>query len=130
MLIDNDEMLLKDPLSIAMRYMSTISDEQHKKNIWKAQIRILFPKLEEYRLSLICEYSDNIAIPAGYKHQYGEDVESITDLEFSDLIHLYNDNYFQCSSKIIKILKEYKEVRNCLAHGTMCSFDKIAFLLE
>ena len=92
------------------------------RRIWKAQISVIFPFLEQCRRSII-ESANGTLHPPGKieRNGYTRFVESVEDLEFSDL-HEQLRAFHHHDSRELTMLRELRSIRNDLAH--MKSIDK------
>lgn len=100
-----------------------------KTALWQAQIKVLFPVLEQYRLGLISKYKDTIKInlcnsPTGtYK------TENPYELEIGELYHLCR-SYHILQRNEFDMLSQIRDTRNCLAHWDILSFEEIKKILK
>lgn len=99
--------------------------------VWQAQLKILFPSIERYRVYLIQKMSkqikDKLQFP--YKTNFG-DLDSPEELELKDLTYaIGNGRLLMDDSKEYNRLERFREYRNSLAHGKPLSFEDVKFLL-
>lgn len=100
--------------------------------VWQAQLKILFPSIERYRVYLIEKLSkqinDKLQFP--YKSNFG-DIDSPEELELKDLTYaIGNGRLLMDDSKEYNRLERFREYRNSLAHGKPLSFEDVKFLLS
>lgn len=98
--------------------------ERVRMAVWEAQIKLVFPKIENFRADLIRKYESKISRFLPIKSSNNDIVDKATDLEIGQL-------YFICrSQKIIdlpefEMLKKMRDVRNTLAHWEALSYDQL-----
>ena len=96
-----------------------------KKALWKAQVKVLFPIIEQYRSRFISENAD---ILKGYKLNIYK-TYSIFELEIGQLYHLCYSNDV-LPKKELKFLEKVKDARNKLAHLDVVSYNDVSLLME
>lgn len=82
--------------------------------IWKAQIAILFPIVEQERRRYLKNHRDRWQVP--YKRQSGKTVQCVDNLEIRDLVHQAREFRFGVRDKEMRRLEWLRRVRNMLAH--------------
>lgn len=93
-------------------------DSVHSK-IWKAQLKQLFPAIEQYRLKFIQQYSEQLAVGC-----YDLGVDSAQDMELGNLCWLCRNGTLKLSREEYRELDFFRRSRNFLAHLTpLCSED-------
>ena len=105
------------------------------RKIWKAQIQILFPALEEIRLHIIDKYNSDISWSLTYypitDTKTGKEVGSPYDLEAGELIwYAYNSGDLHFSSEDWSVLLRIRDIRNNLAHVHPVPWVDASYVLE
>ena len=105
-------------------------DEILKSCIRVAQMKILFPVLEEKRLELIKKYREDLLCLLPVQDSLGEFVSIPENLEIGTLHHLYCRHNFRMDPKDQNSLFKYREIRNCIAHNDLVPANDMIFLLR
>ena len=79
--------------------------------VWRAQVGVLFPYLEEARNHYLRDFGDLLVVP--YQTDYGAVIQDRQDLELS---HIHNQLRRLGGIKNLDRLRLLREVRNALAH--------------
>ena len=100
--------------------------------VWEAQLKILFPSVERYRVyiiqKLMKQINDKLQFP--YKTNFG-DLDSPEELELKDLTYAIGIGRLTMNdSKEYKRLSRFHQYRNSLAHGVPLDLNDVKFLLE
>lgn len=121
-------LLAKEGLNLAMDPYGTASEvfrnndiiindlsDVVKAAVWEAQIKLVFPRLENFRRGLIQKYKEKIQSYLPIKSSNGECVDMASEVEIGQL-------YFICKQEKIvdngefDILHKMRDARNLLAH--------------
>lgn len=98
--------------------------ERVKTSVWKAQIKLVFPRLEDFRRELIQKYYSKLQKRLPITSTIGERVDKASELEIGQL-------YFICSqTKIVDknefdLLKNMRDARNLLAHRDVLTYSQL-----
>ncbi len=95
--------------------------------VWKAQVKHVFPKLEDYRRELIDEYKDEIQKYLPIKGSDGENVNEAVDVEIGQLVNLAKRDTLFPTDKYKRLI-DMRNVRNRLAHGDPVDFETLGKL--
>ena len=79
--------------------------------VWRAQVAVLFPYLEEARAHYLREYADSLRLP--HDTGYGLMIHHREDLELSHIHHQLRHRVPQKEQQRLRLLRD---VRNALAH--------------
>ena len=82
--------------------------------IWRAQIAILFPIVEQERRRYLINYRDRWQVP--HTRRDGTTIQCLDDLEIGDLAHQARGFGFEMRGKERRRLEWLRRVRNALAH--------------
>ena len=94
------------------------------RGVWKAQVKHVFPKLEDYRRELIGEYTKEIQACLPITGSDGEKVHEAVDVEIGQLVYLAKSYNLLPKDKYDRLIK-MRNVRNRLAHGDPVEFDML-----
>lgn len=142
-LMSMGEVFIEDPVGAAMsldhaRYSDGTSypafdRSQIESAVWRANISMLFPVLEQWRLALIAKYETDLQKYLPVENSLGEKVEKPSELELGVLYFMTQSNKAvshvfaeaECSA-----LELCRKVRNMLAHNEAVAFDDVRCVLE
>ncbi len=93
--------------------------------IWLAQIKTIYPKIEEYRENFVQKYFDRIALQLPISAPYGEVYTEPKDVELGTLSYMAGNGNLSLSTSAYDKLKAYKEARNKLSHLNTLSIQEI-----
>ena len=130
MLASRGSDLIQNPFEVSEEILEenkvkiTNLKERVKMAVWEAQIKLVFPKIENFRAGLIRKHENKISHHLPIKSSNNDVVDKASDLEIGQL-------FFIChSQKIIdlpdfEMLKKMRDVRNTLAHWEALSYDQL-----
>lgn len=109
-------------------YLHNNQIEKIRNSVWKAQVQVLFPYIEEYRILIIDKWKDSISQCLPIKDAFHESIENPVDVELGTMFHLLHHGLVldMDTEKAVRLL--YK-VRNKLAHLDICDSKEINELL-
>lgn len=93
--------------------------------IWLAQIKTVFPVLEEYREDFVQRYASAIAKHLPITSSYGETYEDPSDVELGTLKYMADNGMLYLPSKEYESLRINKDARNKLSHLTPLSLEEV-----
>ena len=102
---------------------------QIEMDVWKAQIKNLFPKIESYREEFAKKYSSEIEKNLPISASYGEEYKMPEEVELGTLYYLAKNKMLTISTEDFSKLKCFKNARNKLAHLNSLSIDEVNDLL-
>lgn len=108
-------------------YMKTSAEVNHL--IWLAQIKTVYPHLEEYREDFVQKYESAISKQLPIQASYGEIYTDPKDVELGTLMYMVGNDYLALSPSEYEKLKKYKDARNKLSHLTALTIGEIRELL-
>lgn len=91
-------------------------EEEVKKQIWKAQIKIIFPLIEEFRGHFVDKYKEQIKRQLPIPYAYGEEFTEADEVEVGTLYFMACNEKLHISTEDYHKLKMFREARNRLAH--------------
>ena len=83
--------------------------------IWLAQIKTVYPVLEEYREDFVQRHSSAIARHLPITSSYGETYDDPNDVELGTLKYMADNGMLYLSAKEYESLKTNKDARNKLS---------------
>jgi len=93
--------------------------------IWKAQNRVFFPLIEQYRLSFIKLHENDFHIDGKITNSVGEEIENILELELNTIKWLYDHFQLTLTKQEVEELKFFKQCRNDLAHLKVLEYSRL-----
>lgn len=101
--------------------------ERVRTAVWEAQIKLVFPKIENFRANLIKKYEKKISHYLPIKNSNNDVIDKASDLEIGQLFFICKANH---SQKVIdlseyEMLNKMRNVRNILAHWDVLSYDQL-----
>ena len=93
--------------------------------IWLAQIKTVFPVLEEYREDFVQRHSSAIAKHLPITSSYGETYDDPSDVELGTLKYMADNGMLNLSAKEYESLRINKDARNKLSHLTPLSLEEV-----
>lgn len=127
MLVQKGISLAEDPFGTASEVLRdnnikiTNLSEIVETAVWKAQIKLVFPNLEDFRRNLVQKYSDSIKKYLPITSSSGERIEKPSDLEIGQLYFIAGKNKFLEKNEY-DLLCKMREARNLLAHRESITF--------
>ena len=97
------------------------------KRLWKAQLQILFPLLEEARMDFVHKYWNAIEKHLPLKDVYNGEIDNVYDMELGHLIMITGKQNSDNETLFIDHQEDYdhllflKKIRNTLAHNQTCT---------
>lgn len=95
--------------------------------VWEAQIKLVFPKLENFRAEIIRKYETKLQQFLPIRSSNNDKIERAVDLEIGQLFYVCKENR---TSKIteyaeFELLRKMRDARNTLAHWEPLSYEKL-----
>lgn len=135
--IKDFQAFLKDPYSVIQEVISRSAHENGEPFffdrspqdishcIWKAQIKMIYPLLEEYRENFVRKYFLQIKPHLPIKTAYNEQYLVPEDVELGTLHYMASCRLLQIPQNEYEELTTYKTARNKLSHLENLSFDEV-----
>lgn len=92
--------------------------------VWEAQLKLVFPRLEDFRRNLVQNYSDKIKSYLPITSSSGEKIGKPSDVEIGQLFFIAGKGKFLDKNEFDMLCK-MRDARNLLAHGDSMKFDKL-----
>ena len=111
-------------------FSSVKAEAEVTRCIWQAQIRILYPMLEEYREHFVRKYGDVIRAKCPIESPSGEVYHDPADVELGTLVYMAGCKSLQLSLEEFTILNAFRVARNRLSHLGILSLSEIDMLMH
>ena len=120
--------------SNSFEYFNSFSTKKMSQNeinqiLWKAQIKYIFPILEDYRCCLVSKYGNILKDYLPFEFVYGDTVDDVNELELSHILYINKESDFLKKTELDRLV-HFKDIRNDLAHMKPTSADKISKILS
>ena len=111
---------------------AAVEGDEFASRVWEAQLKILFPYVERYRVyiikKLMKQINERLQFP--YKTNFG-DLEAAEELELKDITYALGTGRLTMNdAKEYNRLASFLRFRNSLAHGNPLAYEDVKFLLE
>lgn len=135
--LESYRQFLEDPYAAIEKIVSVkirsdgdgFSFEKTKEDVehftWLAQIKTVYPILEEYRGNFVQKYHSAIQKQLPITSSYGETYSNPRDVELGTLKYMADNGGLNLSSKEYERLKVNKDARNKLSHLTPLTLEEI-----
>lgn len=107
-----------------------LDEERVKQNIIKAQIKVFFPLLEDFRIKLIKRYYDDIKKANLYDDLSHKCYDDPYDVELRSLYYAAGNGQLKLSGSDKEHLSFFRDVRNDLAHLNQLKSNRIREMLK
>ncbi len=127
-------------LSLAENPFATASEVLHENNIsvdnlyervttavWEAQIKLVFPRLEDFRRELVQKHYDKIQKQLPITSSSGERVEKANEIEIGQLFYICKKDRILDKNEF-DLLCKMRDARNLLAHRDILTYAKLTEL--
>ena len=127
--IENSKQFLTNPIETAIYLSSTEKSKFDIENLcWQSQIKLLFPAIENYRLSLIKKHHNEIINALPIQNVFGETINDPFDIELGLLNYLIHEKRVNLDNYNDFIM--FKDARNNLAHIHVLDFEAVDKILS
>ncbi|MCR5718347.1 MAG: hypothetical protein K6F80_04850 [Oscillospiraceae bacterium] len=95
--------------------------------VWEAQIKLVFPKLEDFRAGIIRKYEAKLQKFMPIRSSNNDTIDKAADLEIGQLFYVCKENR---ASKItdyaeFEMIRKMRDARNTLAHREILSYAQL-----
>ena len=111
-------------------YVFSMSEEEVNRLIWKAQIKTVFPIVEEYRDRFISKHRNQIEKELPVSNSFGEEYVEPNEVEIGTLYYMTVHGMITLAYEEQKELYRFKEARNKLAHLIVLNVEEIISIFE
>ena len=107
-------------------------DDKLETLLWKCQLKLLFPMLEEFRMNFIAKHEAALGalLPMLNEQVDGEQYADVQDIELGKLSWLAGSRQLEISEREHNALKLFKDARNSLAHLKALTYEEVDTLLR
>lgn len=112
------------------RYCFSKSQEEVDTLLWEAQLKYVFPLVENYRRYFVKKYYDFIKAVLPINNGYGDQVMVPEEAELGNLMYLVERGGIPVSAEESMELKRYRKARNELAHMNLLSNEELCVILK
>lgn len=105
------------------------SESQLCHSLWEAQLKQLFPIIENYRLNFICDHFDEIKAILPIQNSLGEDLTEPQDVELGTLYFWNLHGKISTDGKEYNTLDFFRRARNKLAHLNILESEDVCHIL-
>ena len=112
------------------RYCFSKSQEEVDTLLWEAQLKYVFPLVENYRRYFVKKYYDFIKAALPINNGYGDQVMVPEEAELGNLMYLVERGGIPVSAEESMELKRYRKARNELAHMNFLSNEELCVILK
>lgn len=116
--------------SDGIQFRFECSREEIRTSIWRAQIKTIYPVLEEYREDFVQKYRDVIKKELPITSSFGEQYTEAEEVELGTLAFMVDSGKIFLTERESKNLHNYRDARNKLSHLNILLFDEIMQLIE
>lgn len=93
--------------------------------VWKAQIKVLYPQIEEFRKRFVEKFASSIESGLPIEASDGETIVNPEAVELGGLVFLAGTKALHLSDKDYNQLVQFRDARNTLSHLGVLSWSKI-----
>ena len=112
------------------RYCFSKSQEEVDTLLWEAQLKYVFPLVENYRRYFVKKYYAFIKAALPINNGYGDQVMVPEEAELGNLMYLVERGGIPVSAEESMELKRYRKARNELAHMNLLSNEELCVILK
>lgn len=112
---------------LVYHYIGTIEDIEQC--IWKAQIKTIYPLIEQFRGSFVDKHAAAISKELPISSAYGETYDDPKDVELGTLVFMADNGKLPLKSTDYFRMKKFKDARNRLSHLNVLNIDEIRDLI-
>lgn len=106
----------KERRSDGTLFSFSLDEDYLTKRVWKTQIKIVFPIIEDYREIFVNKYREQITKLLPIKSSHGEDCTEAEEVEIGTLNYMVATGQLMVDQNTHDELYKFKEARNTLAH--------------
>lgn len=133
LLVSEKLKLLQNPIAVAeSTYREngirvTNLQEVVRMAVWEAQIKLVFPKLENFRAEIIRKYESKIQRFLPIRSSNNDKIDRAVDLEIGQLFFVCKENRASKITELseFELLRKMRDVRNTLAHWEILSYEQL-----
>lgn len=109
--------IVKTPIELYTRHCPEyVPQEELQSRLWRAQMKVLFPEIENARYRIIQKNLVQIQQALPYKAVYGPEINEPFKLDLGNLLGMIKGGQITLPSKDYQEISDLKPIRNSLAH--------------
>lgn len=108
------------------RFDKTASEIDHA--VWRAQIRVIYPLIEEYRERFIEQHSREMREYLPIEDAFKEEINDPEDVEIGMLLNMSFNGMVQLDTPKYEELKLFKKSRDKLSHLNCLTMDEVSVI--
>lgn len=128
--------LIKEPLTAVQEVCKTNDikcdnpNDRVKRAVWEAQIKLVFPRIENFRTEIIRKYEKKLQCYLPIQSFHNDVIEKPSDLEIGHLFYICKEHRADKITDLseYEMLRNMKDARNTLAHWEAISYDQLKAL--
>lgn len=95
--------------------------------VWEAQIKLVFPKLENFRAEIIRKYEEKLQRFLPIRSSNNDKIERAADLKIGQLFYVCKENRASKITELseFELLRKIRDARNTLAHWETLSYEQL-----
>lgn len=139
-LLDRHENMLEEPVETALEALRSphtdgsppdaYSREAVESALWKAQIAVVFPEVEQFRVRFIGQHTAALMRFLPVRNSNDEEIQEPQDLEIGNLDYIVRNNGGICPPEEVRRLAMCRQIRNLLAHNRIVPFAQLKRLWQ
>ncbi len=106
------------------------SENEISAAVWKAQIKLLFPIVEQFRRELVEKHLREIESALPFCTPFGTSINEPFHLDLGNINTMCYDGSVQLNTEEKNLIQLYIDVRNDLAHMRPASFENLRLMLQ
>lgn len=133
--VTENERFLENPYEVVCELMDKSEEDMNairekiERVIWKSQIKVVFPLIEEYREKFISRYCRKISAQLPIENNY-ETFETPNDVDIGSLWYLVHRNMIYVSKYDLECIDIIRTARNILAHINVLPYDTVEKIFD
>lgn len=133
--VTENKRFLENPYEVVCEFTNRskedliVPKEKIERLVWKSQIKIVFPLIEEYREKFISRYRSQIATQLPIENNY-ETFETPNDVDIGSLWYLAHRNTIYVSEYDLDCIDIIRTARNTLAHMNVLPYDIVKKIFD
>ncbi len=98
--------------------------------LWRAQMKVLFPAIEDFRYYIVRKYYDQIQKALPFETVYKFEISEAFELDLGNILAMNNAGCISLRQNDVEKIHDYKSIRDDLAHMRPSAFCNIEKLLD
>ena len=106
-----------------------IQPAELQSRLWRAQMRVLFPEIEDFRYRIVQKYIDEIQAALPFPTVYKTEINEPFELDLGNILSMSRSGNVILQSNDVDKMKNYKSIRDNLAHMKTSSYNDVKKML-